>query len=83
VTTISNQSTGYCPDPDCWPAVAEALARAGVTVPTGFTHAFIFRRCAECGEINVVKDDWFVCAHCDSELPRHWNFTASSRDSSR
>src|SRR5688500_1872895 len=29
VAEVSNQSTGYCPDTDCWAAVALALGRAG------------------------------------------------------
>jgi hypothetical protein len=33
VSEISNQSTGYCPDADSWPAVAAALDRAGVAHP--------------------------------------------------
>ncbi|MFJ4646566.1 hypothetical protein ACIP6Q_23895 [Streptomyces bobili] len=32
---VSNQSTGYCPDPDSWPAVAAALDRAGIARPRG------------------------------------------------
>lgn len=74
VAEISNQSTGYCPDPDCWPAVAAALGAAGIPGPRGFTDAFVFRRCAACRQINLVKDEWFVCAGCDAELPRAWNF---------
>jgi hypothetical protein len=43
VTEVTNQSTGYCPDPDCWPAVAGALDRVGVPHPGGFTDLVIFR----------------------------------------
>ncbi len=71
---VSNQSTGYCPDPECWPAVAAALAAAAIPAPSSFSHAFRFRRCPACMQINVVKEDWFVCASCDAELPRSWNF---------
>jgi hypothetical protein len=74
VVGASNQSTGYCPDPDCWPAVAAALDRAGIPHPGRFTVEVIFRRCPSCGERNLVKDDWFVCALCEAELPREWNF---------
>src|SRR4051794_32328427 len=28
VVCITNQSTGYCPEPESWPAVAQALSRA-------------------------------------------------------
>ncbi|MDC0717425.1 hypothetical protein [Nannocystis bainbridge] len=74
VREVSNQSTGYCPDPDCWPAVAAALTAAGIDHPPGFTLAFVFRRCPACAQINLVKDEWFACAVCDAELPRAWNF---------
>ena len=71
---VSNQSTGYCPDVRCWPAVATALERAGLAHPGRFTTAIIFRRCPACGERNLVKDDHYVCALCDAELPAAWNF---------
>jgi hypothetical protein len=74
---VSNQSTGYCPDPDCWPAVAAALRSAGVAAPVGFTRRFVFRRCFTCGQINLIKDDWYVCAACDADLPRAWNFAST------
>ncbi|MFI7606703.1 hypothetical protein ACIBTV_16400 [Micromonospora sp. NPDC049366] len=69
VTEVSNQSTGYCPDPASWMAVADALDRAGVDRPDGFTAAVVFRRCLDCGERNVVRDDDYVCALCGAELP--------------
>jgi hypothetical protein len=74
VAGISNQSTGYCPDPDSWPAVAAALDRAGVAHPGEFTDPVVFRRCPACGERNLVKDGDFVCAVCGGELPPGWNF---------
>jgi hypothetical protein len=74
---VSNQSTGYCPDPDSWPAVAAALDRAGIGRPDGFTHALVFRRCEGCGEHNVVREDVFVCVFCDEDLPAAWNITVS------
>lgn len=74
VVAASNQSTGYCPDPDCWPALAGALDRAGIPRPAAFTEAFVFRRCPACGERNLVKDDWYVCGLCDAPLPPEWNF---------
>ncbi|GAA2448381.1 hypothetical protein GCM10010191_77290 [Actinomadura vinacea] len=69
VAAISNQSTGYCPGAESWPAVAAALDRAGVRRPDGFTDEFVFRRCAACGGLNLVKDAYFVCALCDADLP--------------
>ena len=74
VVDISNQSTGYCPDPDCWAAVADALDAAGIAHPSRFTAPIVFRRCEACGERNLVKDDWFECALCGAELPAAWNF---------
>jgi hypothetical protein len=74
VAAVSNQSTGYCPDPDCWPAVAAALDRAGVPHPGGFTDPVVFRRCPRCGERNIVRDGDLTCAVCDGALPDRWNF---------
>jgi hypothetical protein len=74
VIEVTNQSTGYCPDPDSWPAVGEALDRIGMRHPDDFTDKIIFRRCPACGERNVVRDNDFTCAQCDSALPTQWNF---------
>ncbi|TDD33163.1 hypothetical protein E1287_20285 [Actinomadura sp. KC06] len=68
VTEVSNQSTGYCPGAESWPAVADALDRAGLERPDCFTATFVFRHCPECGELNVVKDEHYVCVFCDAEL---------------
>lgn len=72
VLSVTNQSTGYCPEPECWPVMASALARAGLRRPPTWTAAFVFRRCT-CGQINLVKDDWYVCAVYDAALPAGWN----------
>ncbi len=74
VAEASNQSTGFCPEPGSWPAVAAALDRLGVPHPGRFTTEVVFRRCEKCGERNAVKDGWFVCAVCGAELPAGWNF---------
>jgi hypothetical protein len=74
VIEVTNQSTGYCPDPDSWPAVADALRRAGIRHPDGYTRPVVFRRCPSCGERNLVRDEDFTCALCDQPLPLHWNF---------
>ena len=78
VAEVSNQSTGYCPEPESWPAVASALDRAGLEHPGGFTSEFVFRLCGKCGQRNIVKEGWFECAVCGAELSREWNFPAGS-----
>ncbi|MFF8845850.1 hypothetical protein ACF08N_24545 [Streptomyces sp. NPDC015127] len=68
---VSSQSTGYCPDPDSWPAVAGALDRAGLVRPGGgFTHEVVFRHCGASAELNVVREGDFVCVFCDAGLPQ-------------
>jgi hypothetical protein len=78
VAEASNQSTGYCPEPESWPAVAAALDAAGIGHPGCFTTAILFRRCPGCGERSIVKDAWFVCPLCGADLPAAWNFTSRS-----
>ncbi len=68
VVSVSNQSTGYCPEPDCWPAVRDALRNAGLESPNEFTHAFDFRRCVSCSGINILKDGMPDCPSCGTEL---------------
>ncbi|MEU8777081.1 hypothetical protein [Streptomyces sp. NPDC048606] len=77
VEEVSNQSTGYCPDVDSWPAVADALGAAAIEHPPGFTHAVVFRRCPACGELNIVREEYFVCVFCDGALPEVWNVAPS------
>ncbi|KAB8197660.1 hypothetical protein FH608_003765 [Nonomuraea phyllanthi] len=73
VVEVSNHSTGYCPDTSSWPAVAEALDRAGLEHPPTFTHEVVFRRCPACQEHNIVREDDFVCVFCGNDLPALWN----------
>jgi len=74
VVEASNHSTGYCPEPECWPEVARALNAIPLPPPGRFTRIVVFRRCPQCGQRNVVKDGWFVCDVCGGELPATWNF---------
>jgi len=74
VTWVTNQSSGYCPEPDSWPAVKAALERAGIHAPDGFSQELVFRRCVRCGSINIVKDGIFACGVCSTPLPAEWNF---------
>ncbi|MBD0691327.1 hypothetical protein BG452_08710 [Streptomyces sp. CBMA123] len=73
VWTVSNLSTGYCPDVTSWPAVAAALDRLGLPHPGGFTHAVVFRRCPGCGRCGIVREGHYVCVFCDGDLPERWN----------
>jgi hypothetical protein len=73
VAEVTNQSTGYCPEPDSWPAVKADLERAGLTAPDAFAREFVFRRCARCDTINIIKDEVFECAVCWCSLPLGWN----------
>jgi len=74
ISAVSNLSTGYCPEPESWPAVAAALDPIGLPRPPDFTTKVIFRLCPSCNERNLVKDNWLVCALCDADLPAAWNF---------
>lgn len=69
VPYASNQSTGYCPDPDSWQSLAAALTRAGIFRAGAHTHPIVYRRCPSCAEWNSVQDAHFVCALCDADLP--------------
>lgn len=75
VSEITNQSTGYCPEPECWGVVARVLAYLGVPHPPYFSVAFEFRRCEQCGTTNLIKDDVFECAVCDALLCHRWNYS--------
>jgi hypothetical protein len=72
IRSVTNQSTGYCPEPSSWEAFAAALRRLGITPPRGFSDCFEFRRCRSCGTINVLKETDPDCA-CGAELPALWN----------
>jgi len=73
IASVTNQSTGYCPEPDCWPAVRDALGRAGLEPPPAFTYVFRYRRCPTCRGINILKDAMPECPRCGTELPAAWN----------
>jgi hypothetical protein len=74
VIEVTNNSTGYCPCEDCWESVRAALDRAGLKRPSAFTFLARFRLCPNCGQRNLVKDEWYRCALCEAELPTEWNF---------
>jgi hypothetical protein len=83
VAEVTNQSTGYCPEPDSWPAVTAVLERENFRHPSDFTSKIIFRRCPDCGERNIVRDDDFNCAICGGTLPPQWNFDQPTRSDDR
>jgi hypothetical protein len=68
VTYVTNQSTGYCPEPDSWIAVAKALNQLAISHPNGFSYQFIFRQCKICQTINIIKENLFICAVCGNPL---------------
>ena len=69
VVSVTNQSTGYCPEPESWQAVQPILTSIFADVPENFTVAFIFRCCPQCDTINIIKEDIWECAFCNGELP--------------
>ncbi|MER5895421.1 hypothetical protein [Streptomyces sp. NPDC001876] len=73
VSEVSNQSSGYCPDVTSWVEAARALDDVELGRPWGFTHEVVFRRCPDCQEHNIVREDDFVCVFCGSDLPAAWN----------
>jgi hypothetical protein len=75
IAAVSDQSTGFCPEPESWPAVAvaAALGSAGLAAPDGFSRSCEFRRCVKCGGLTLVKDGEFECAICGAELPAKYN----------
>ncbi|WP_145230449.1 hypothetical protein [Gimesia algae] len=70
---ITNQSTGYCPEPDSWQVVDSALKQLGIQYPDFFEPAYDFRRCPRCTQINLIKDNYYYCAVCETDLPAFWN----------
>ncbi|MEM7580759.1 MAG: hypothetical protein AAF316_13130 [Cyanobacteria bacterium P01_A01_bin.80] len=74
VAEITNQSTGFCPEPESWQHVVKALDLIDIPHPSSFTIEFIFRRCSGCNQINIVKDNLFICSVCAAELSQNWNF---------
>ena len=70
---VTNQSTGYCPQPESWCHVAKALDNANLERSDDFDVRFEFHRCS-CGQINLIKDEVYECGVCEAELPRDWNF---------
>lgn len=75
VAEITNQSTGFCPEPESWQHVVKALDLINIPHPSSFTIEFIFRRCCACNQVNIVKDNLFFCSVCAAKLPQTWNFS--------
>ena len=74
IIEATNQSTGFCPEPESWDVVATVLEETGIPHPNGFTTAFQFRRCDACGSTNLIKDEVFECSVCGAQLSRVWNY---------
>ncbi|OSP28976.1 MULTISPECIES: hypothetical protein [unclassified Streptomyces] len=60
------------------PANRDAGALEELQRPSGFTHEVVFRRCPDCQEHNIVREDDFVCAFCGSDLPAAWNVDSAA-----
>lgn len=73
VVEITNQSIGYCPEPQSWEAVQKTLSQIGIVFPDVFFRVCEFRRCLKCETINLIKDGLFECIVCRSELPLLYN----------
>jgi hypothetical protein len=78
VAAITNQSTGYCPEPDNWAVVGATLDRLKLTHPGHYTTCFHFRHCDRCGTTHVIKDECYECAVCQAPLNKLWNFERRS-----
>ena len=74
VIEVTNQSTGYCPQPSSWPVVAGVLDRMKIQCPLEFTTGFEFRRCEQCASINLIKEGLYSCDVCGEKLSLSWNF---------
>jgi len=74
VTEVTNQSTGYCPQPSSWSVVAGVLDRMKIQRPLEFTTSFEFRRCEQCASINLIKESLYSCDVCGEKLSFSWNF---------
>jgi hypothetical protein len=74
VVEITNQSTGYCPEPESWDVVAAVLDQTGMQHPRIFTMICVFRRCITCSTTNIIKEELYECAVCGSPLSRTWNY---------
>ncbi|WP_110514314.1 hypothetical protein [Herpetosiphon llansteffanensis] len=70
---LTNQSTGYCPEPTTWTVVQQVLDSIGLPHAGAWATSYEFRRCPACAMLNLIKEHWFFCAVCEHELPRQWN----------
>ena len=73
ITEITNQSTGYCPEPNTWSITSHVLQITGLPHPPAWTRCYNFRRCDRCATIAIIKDDDFECAVCAATLSHSWN----------
>ncbi|KOY84661.1 hypothetical protein AD998_19655 [bacterium 336/3] len=71
ISQITNQSTGYCPSAKSWEFVKQALLKINIDFPDFFTTEFIFSVCKNCGIINIVKDEFYYCLSCESDLEEY------------
>ena len=73
IARVTNQSTGYCPEPSSWSVVTRSLENMGIPHPAFYDEAFEFRYCLPCKNICIIKDADFTCPQCSKSLPLEWN----------
>ena len=76
VDQVSNQSTGYCPEPESWEVVERVLDRIGLNHPGLFTTVCIFRRCTHCGQRTSSRTAGSVARY----VARNWTDSGTSSD---
>ncbi len=67
VIDLSNQSTGYCPSVQSWPAVQQALDEIGLEHPGEFTFPIVFGRCLSCNHNAIIKEGHTECSSCGND----------------
>jgi hypothetical protein len=74
---LSNQSSGFCPEPETLGLVQEVFATLGLQSPGRFDPECHWRRC-ECGQVVLRKEGDDACPCCGTTLPTAWNLATGS-----
>lgn len=76
VRGVTNQSTGYCPEPSCFGEIAAALVRVGVSATGRAVARLHLPAMSQVRSDRHREEDDFECAVCATPLPKEWNFGA-------